>query len=114
MAAAARSRRRIWRQCPLCRRLKNCRTLENTSDDKKRDRRIKARDRNGPANDELPVFRGNLARMCGIRTPEVRLELADTKFPVALVRRFDRRGSARIPYISARTALGEDRHKARF
>jgi serine/threonine-protein kinase HipA len=49
----------------------------------------------------------NLARRCGIRTPEVRLELADTKFPVALVQRFDRRGSARIPYISARTALGK-------
>jgi serine/threonine-protein kinase HipA len=45
--------------------------------------------------------------MCGIRTPEVRLELADTKFPVALIQRFDRRGSARIPYISARTALGK-------
>ncbi len=48
-----------------------------------------------------------LARACGIRTPEVRLELADTPFPVALLRRFDRRGEARIPYISARTALGK-------
>jgi serine/threonine-protein kinase HipA len=48
-----------------------------------------------------------LAKSCGIRTPEVRLELADSPFPVALVRRFDRRGSARIPYISARTALGK-------
>ncbi|WP_341487859.1 type II toxin-antitoxin system HipA family toxin [Pararhizobium sp. A13] len=48
-----------------------------------------------------------LARACGIRTPEVRLELADTPFPVALIRRFDRRGTARIPYISARTALGK-------
>ncbi|MEZ5680947.1 MAG: HipA domain-containing protein [Erythrobacter sp.] len=28
-------------------------------------------------------------------------------FPVALIERFDRRGSARIPYISARTALGK-------
>lgn len=48
-----------------------------------------------------------LARACGIRTPEVRLELANTPFPVALIRRFDRRGTARIPYISARTALGK-------
>jgi serine/threonine-protein kinase HipA len=48
-----------------------------------------------------------LARTCGIRTPEVRLELADTPFPVALIQRFDRRGTARIPYISARTALGK-------
>lgn len=47
-----------------------------------------------------------LARACGIRTPDVRLELADTPFPVAMIQRFDRRGTARIPYISARTALG--------
>lgn len=48
-----------------------------------------------------------LAGACGIRTPEARLELADTPFPVALIQRFDRRGTARIPYISARTALGK-------
>ncbi|QKK33330.1 type II toxin-antitoxin system HipA family toxin (plasmid) [Rhizobium indicum] len=48
-----------------------------------------------------------LARACGIRTPAVRLELADTPFPVALIQRFDRRGTSRIPYISARTALGK-------
>src|SRR5690606_10203520 len=48
-----------------------------------------------------------LARACGLRTPEARLALADTQYPVALVRRFDRRGLARIPYISARTALGK-------
>lgn len=35
------------------------------------------------------------------------MELADTPFPVALIQRFDRRGVARIPYISARTALGK-------
>lgn len=48
-----------------------------------------------------------LANACGIRTPNVRLELAETQFPVALIQRFDRRGHARIPYISARTALGK-------
>jgi serine/threonine-protein kinase HipA len=55
--------------------------------------------------EQIEVATLSLARMCGIRTPEVRLELADTQFPVALIQRFDRRGSARIPYISARTAL---------
>ncbi|HVK79302.1 MAG TPA: type II toxin-antitoxin system HipA family toxin [Verrucomicrobiae bacterium] len=49
----------------------------------------------------------SLARACGIRTPDVRLELADTQYPVALIHRFDRRDGARIPYISARTALGK-------
>ena len=48
-----------------------------------------------------------LARKCGFRTPEVRLELSNTPFAVALIERFDRRGKARIPYISARTALGK-------
>lgn len=48
-----------------------------------------------------------LAKACGIRTPEVRLEMGGSPFPVALIERFDRRGSARIPYISARTALGK-------
>lgn len=62
--------------------------------------------------DQQPVERVEiatltLARACGIRTPEIRLELGETPFPVALLRRFDRRGTARIPYISARTALGK-------
>jgi serine/threonine-protein kinase HipA len=57
--------------------------------------------------EQVEVATLGLAKLCGIRTPEVRLELADTRFPVALVQRFDRRGSARIPYISARTALGK-------
>lgn len=62
-------------------------------------------------HDQHPIERVEVATLrlasaCGIRTPEVRLELADTPFPVALLQRFDRRGAARIPYISARTALG--------
>lgn len=48
-----------------------------------------------------------LAEACGIRIPEMRLVLQDTPYPVALLRRFDRRSAARIPYISARTALGK-------
>src|SRR3546814_9110447 len=63
-------------------------------------------------HDQRPIERVEvatlrLARECGIRTPEVRLELADSSFPVALIERFDRRRGARIPYISARTALGK-------
>ncbi|MEW9612423.1 type II toxin-antitoxin system HipA family toxin [Shinella sp. S4-D37] len=63
-------------------------------------------------HDQQPIERVEvatlrLAEACGIRTPMTRLELADTSFPVALIQRFDRRGAARIPYISARTALGK-------
>lgn len=62
-------------------------------------------------HDQQPVARVEtatlrLAGACGIRTPEVRPKLADTQHLVALVQRFDRRGPAGIPYISARTALG--------
>jgi len=39
--------------------------------------------------------------------PSTRLELADTPFPLALIQRVDLRGATRIPYISARTALGK-------
>lgn len=46
-----------------------------------------------------------LAKRCGLRVPEARLELKASESPIALIRRFDRRGSSRIPYISARTAL---------
>lgn len=61
-------------------------------------------------HDQQPIERVEvatlaLAEACGIRTPKVRLELAETPFPVALIQRFDRQGLSRIPYISARTAL---------
>lgn len=63
-------------------------------------------------HDQQPVERVEVATLrlaasCGIRTPEVRLELDETPFPVALIKRFDRQGSGRVPYISARTALGK-------
>lgn len=63
-------------------------------------------------HDQQPIERVEVATLrlaaaCGLRTPEVRLELAETPFPVALIKRFDRQGSGRIPYISARTALGK-------
>ena len=68
------------------------------------------------AQDTKPVERAEvatlkLARMCGLRVADARLELRDSDNPIALIRRFDRRGDTRIPYISARTALdwqGED------
>ncbi|MEZ5934836.1 MAG: type II toxin-antitoxin system HipA family toxin [Alphaproteobacteria bacterium] len=46
-----------------------------------------------------------LAAKCGLRVAEAKLELLESDSPVALIRRFDRRGETRIPYISARTAL---------
>lgn len=61
-------------------------------------------------NDGRPVERVEvatlaLAREVGIRAADARLELARSPQPVALIRRFDRRGAGRIPFISARTAL---------
>jgi serine/threonine-protein kinase HipA len=63
------------------------------------------------AEDTKPVERAEvatatLAAMCGLRVAEARLELRDSASPVAIFKRFDRRGGTRIPYISARTALG--------
>ena len=62
------------------------------------------------AQDTKPVERAEvatlkLARMCGLRVADAQLELRDSDSPIALIRRFDRRGNTRIPYISARTAL---------
>lgn len=62
------------------------------------------------AQDTKPIERVEVATLklaarCGLRVAEARLELRDSDCPVALIRRFDRRGTARIPYISARTAL---------
>jgi len=47
----------------------------------------------------------NLAARCGLNAAHGILELKGSDQPIALVRRFDRRGLTRIPYISARTAL---------
>ncbi|PHS35888.1 MAG: hypothetical protein COA91_12675 [Robiginitomaculum sp.] len=63
------------------------------------------------AQDTKPVERAEVAtlklgRLCGLRVAEARLELKASDSPVALIRRFDRRGNTRIPYMSARTALG--------
>jgi serine/threonine-protein kinase HipA len=60
------------------------------------------------AQDTKPVERVEvatlkLACMCGLRVADARLELRDSDSPIALIRRFDRRGNTRIPYVSART-----------
>lgn len=55
--------------------------------------------------ERLEVAALKLAARCGLRAAEARLELRDSDSPIALIRRFDRRGKTRIPYISARTAL---------
>lgn len=62
------------------------------------------------AQDTKPVERAEVATLklaarCGLRAAEAKLELRDSDSPIALIRRFDRRGKMRIPYISARTAL---------
>jgi len=62
------------------------------------------------AQDTKPVERAEvatlkLAAMCGLRVADAKLELRNSDSPIALIRRFDRRGETRIPYISARTAL---------
>jgi len=67
------------------------------------------------ATDASPVERIevatlHLARAVGLNAPDARLMLGTTCSPIALIRRFDREGPARIPYISARTAL--QRHGA--
>jgi serine/threonine-protein kinase HipA len=61
-------------------------------------------------DDEWPVTRWEalalaLARTAKIDVPESRLQLV-AKRPVLLLRRFDRRASERIPFMSAMTAAG--------
>lgn len=61
--------------------------------------------------DRSPVERIEVATLClargaGLDAPDARLALDRTPDPIALIRRFDREGAARVPYLSARTALG--------
>lgn len=57
------------------------------------------------AVERAEVATSRLAGKCGLRVPDARLELSRSRRPVALFCRFDRRGDARIPYMSAQTAL---------
>jgi serine/threonine-protein kinase HipA len=45
-----------------------------------------------------------LARLCGIDAPDARVESSDG-LPVAIIKRFDRVGNGRVPFISAQTML---------
>ena len=63
-------------------------------------------DRRAVERAEVATLR--LAAKCGLRVSEARLELIRSESPVALIRRFDRRGEVRIPYISAQTALDRE------
>lgn len=55
--------------------------------------------------ERIEVATLQLARTVGLNAPDARLMLETSDSPIALIRRFDRDGPARIPYISARTAL---------
>lgn len=55
----------------------------------------------------LEVGTLRLAARVGLTVPEARLELVHSDHPVALFKRFDRKGDTRIPFMSARTALGK-------
>ena len=69
-------------------------------------------DRRAVERVEIATLR--LAARCGLRVPEARLEFVRSDSPVALIRRFDRRGDVRIPYISARTALDWEGAEGRY
>ena len=58
--------------------------------------------------EQMEVTALELARRVGIRTPQARVVLMNQPFPVAIIRRFDRAGERRIPYVSARSFLGVD------
>ncbi len=68
----------------------------------------------GRAVERAEIATLRLAEMCGLRVPEARLELVRSESPVALIRRFDRRGDIRIPYMSARTALDWKDEEGRY
>ena len=55
-----------------------------------------------------------LAGSLGLRTPECRLALPGSSHPIGLFSRFDRRQGGRVPYISARTALGKVGHASGY
>ena len=56
----------------------------------------------------------DLARAAGLDAAQARLELPDGRKPVAIVRRFDRSGRRRIPYLSAQSFLGRQEAQTAF
>ena len=64
------------------------------------------------AKDTYPIERMEvvalqLATEVGLRAPTAKLALGDTPYPVALIKRFDRKRGSRRHYASARTFLGD-------
>ena len=69
--------------------------------------------------DRLPVERMEvvtlgLAKAVGIRASEAKLALSESKYPVALIQRFDREGKRRQHYISARAFVGNEQAQNAF
>ena len=71
--------------------------------------------------DTMPVERMevatlHLAREVGIRASMARLEESSSKYPIAIIRRFDRRNDERVHYISALSFLGlqSDQNRAYY
>ncbi len=65
------------------------------------------------SRDTLPVTRLEIATLqlaqdVGLRASKGYLLSKPDPFPIALIRRFDRDGGSRIPYISAKSFIGED------
>lgn len=63
-------------------------------------------------HDDLPVERMEVAALrlageVGLRVASADLAMRTSRYPVALIRRFDRRGERRLHYASARTFLGK-------
>ncbi|MDE0420399.1 MAG: type II toxin-antitoxin system HipA family toxin [Gammaproteobacteria bacterium] len=64
-------------------------------------------------DDTMPIERVEvvtlkLARAAGLNAAVARLELGNTRRPVALIRRFDRRDGDRVGYLSAQSFIGAD------
>lgn len=62
-------------------------------------------ERDGRPIERVEVATLALARDAGLRASSAQLMMANSDYPVAMIRRFDRRADTRIPYMSARTAL---------
>jgi len=55
--------------------------------------------------ERMEVTTLRLARLCGLSAPEAGLMEGAAGLPIAVIKRFDRRGRIRYPYISAQTFL---------
>ena len=63
-------------------------------------------DRDTMPIERMEVATLNLAASVGLRSAKAKLILADTDYPIAIIKRFDRQGDKRRHYLSAQTMLG--------